>query len=260
VLVAEDNDVNQIVVTEILTLAGFACDIVCSGRAAAENALTGQYDVVLMDCQMPEMDGFEAARLIRDREKYTDQSVHRRVPIVALTANAVKGDRERCLSAGMDAYLSKPVDAAALLQAIEALITQYDAAGNEPRGVSPEAPSIAFDELLERCVGNAVVAGRVLEKFAAGAPRQVEQLRGAVQAGDEEQIGRTAHFLKGMAANIGAARVADLAGRIEERALHRQPVHELVEPLASAVEQACGASREWRTRQTDSESASKSRE
>ncbi len=115
ILLAEDNDINQIVAREILTKAGFACDIVADGWAAVEAVEQGRYDLVLMDCEMPVMDGFEATRQIRDRERARNLP---RLPIVALTANAMTADRQQCLDVGMDAYVCKPIDVRELLETI----------------------------------------------------------------------------------------------------------------------------------------------
>ncbi len=116
-LVADDNEINQIVAEELLRKGGWSCDVVSDGRAAVDATAAGDYAAVLMDCQMPEMDGFEATRQIRRAEATTG----RHVPIIALTANAVKGDREQCLAAGMDAYLSKPLSPTDLYETIRQL-------------------------------------------------------------------------------------------------------------------------------------------
>ncbi len=117
ILVAEDNEVNQIVVREILTKAGHFCDVVPDGMQAVQAIRGGSYDLVLMDCQMPVMDGFEATRMIRRAESATGGQA--RLPIIALTANAMKGDRERCFEAGMDAYATKPINPRDLLKTID---------------------------------------------------------------------------------------------------------------------------------------------
>jgi len=123
VLVAEDNEVNQIVVCELLTRCGWTCELVGDGQAAVERARTNHFDLVLMDCQMPRMDGFQATTAIRRFEaEATAAGKPRHVPIIALTANAIQGDRERCLAAGMDEYLTKPIDPVQLVTIVETLI------------------------------------------------------------------------------------------------------------------------------------------
>jgi CheY-like chemotaxis protein len=118
VLLAEDNPINQQVAKRILEQQGHTVTVACDGRAAADLAAQHAFDVVLMDVQMPEMDGFEATAAIRAHERTTGAHV----PIVALTAHAMRGDRERCLDAGMDAYLSKPVRRLELQAVLEALL------------------------------------------------------------------------------------------------------------------------------------------
>jgi Amt family ammonium transporter len=122
VLLAEDNEVNQLVARELLHRLGIECDVASNGYEAVEKARDGAYDLVLMDCQMPEMDGFEATQAIREAEQRSASFAGHRLPIVALTANAVKGDRERCLTAGMDAYLTKPVRPSELLETLASLL------------------------------------------------------------------------------------------------------------------------------------------
>jgi PAS domain S-box-containing protein len=124
ILVAEDNEVNQEVVQEILSVAGYGCEIVDNGRKAVDTVQSSRYDVVLMDCQMPEMDGFTAVGKIRELEAQGDLQVdgRARLPVVALTANAIEGDREKCLEAGMDDYLSKPIDPDRLLAVLDRIV------------------------------------------------------------------------------------------------------------------------------------------
>jgi signal transduction histidine kinase/two-component SAPR family response regulator len=123
ILVAEDNDINQLVTTKVLSGAGYTCDVAENGQEALTALSKETYDLVLMDCQMPEMDGFEATRQFRERETATATAA-RPVPIIALTANAMGGDRERCLEAGMTDYLSKPIDPVKLIDLIERYLEQ----------------------------------------------------------------------------------------------------------------------------------------
>jgi CheY-like chemotaxis protein len=275
ILIAEDNDINQIVVREILEQAGYGCELVSDGQAAAKAALSGQFDVVLMDCQMPVMDGFEAARLIRGCEG--ESTARRRVPIIALTANAVKGDRERCLEAGMDGYLSKPVDGPALIGAIEALMRQYDRVGGStdhelldemisedltldcapnatkdetmtrPMAPNNTPPVINFDELLERCVGNLEVARRVMQRFIASGSTQVARLESALSHGDMPAVAASAHLLRGMAANLSAAPLATVCGELEESALRgeREVLAICLSRLKKALPLAQQAGADW---------------
>jgi two-component system, sensor histidine kinase and response regulator len=118
ILIAEDNEINQIVTTEVLSKVGFTCDVVANGKQALEALKAKSYDLMLMDCQMPEMDGFEATKRYRSQEQETGSQGLRRLPIIALTANALSGDRERCLEAGMNDYLTKPIDPIKLIDLI----------------------------------------------------------------------------------------------------------------------------------------------
>ncbi len=120
-LVAEDNRINQIYITEVLKSIGCTCDLAANGDEAVEAARKHGYDLILMDCQMPDMDGFTATREIRRREQAENRP--QRLPIIALTANALSGDRERCLEAGMDDYLSKPIERATLHTLLEKYLT-----------------------------------------------------------------------------------------------------------------------------------------
>ncbi len=119
ILVAEDNKINQIVIRELLASHGYRCDIVDNGREAVEAVKKRNYDLVLMDCQMPEVDGYEATRMIRERENIVPEfSMRKHLPIIALTAHASQSDEEKCLRAGMDYYCTKPVDQKRLFELI----------------------------------------------------------------------------------------------------------------------------------------------
>ena len=181
ILVAEDNEINQDVTAAILASAGYSCDVVADGRQAVEAVKLTRYDLVLMDCQMPEMDGLEATRRIRDAERQGGVAHAQPVPIVALTANALKGDREQCLDAGMNSYLSKPLNPDELLRSIGSLLQLEErkkAPAAPPADLSflgllesdsPDegaaGPMVDFDELVGRCMGNREIAERLIVKF-----------------------------------------------------------------------------------------------
>jgi len=196
ILLAEDNPVNQQVASRILERRGHAVIVAGDGRSALA-ALEGAhgFDAVLMDVQMPEMDGLEATRAIRERERGAGGG---RVPIIAMTAHAMEGDRERCLAAGMDGYISKPVEADDLVRTVERAAGAFDA--------SRAAARLGGDENLLR---------ELLELFLADAPRMVSEVRDAIDAKDAEALRRAAHALKGSVANFGAGGAVDAARRLE---------------------------------------------
>jgi signal transduction histidine kinase/CheY-like chemotaxis protein len=214
ILVAEDNEVNQIVVKEMLAAAGYGCVVVDTGRKAIDAAVSGQFDAVLMDCQMPDVDGVEAARAIRQTETAQRKP---RLPIIALTANASNRDRQECLDAGMDEYCSKPVDAEKLLSLLASFLSPSPCAQGEgwDEGSSPP-PAISVDALLEQCSHNPAVISRVIDKFEAQVRREIEQLQSCVAAGDAPQTASLAHALKGAASIVGAAPVAAAAAALEQ--------------------------------------------
>jgi two-component system sensor histidine kinase/response regulator len=223
VLLAEDNEVNQEVAKEILTDAGCRVEVVANGAAAVEAVRRGGFDVVLMDCQMPGVDGFEASRQIRQLER--DGGLTGHVPIIALTANAVQGDRERCIAAGMDDYVTKPIDPDALLAAVRAQIDRKDerAAKTEPRETAavieskPDVQSVPIDvaSLLRRCRGKSDLVERVLLKFAETVDGQIAELRSSLTASDWVLVSRLAHTIKGASANLSADSVSAAAAELE---------------------------------------------
>lgn len=223
ILLAEDNEINQEVVREILTNVGCHLDIVENGKKAVEAVLKKRYDMVFMDCQMPEMDGFEATRTIREHEK--EGKVLCRagncLPIIALTANAIKGDRQHCLEAGMDDYLSKPVEPLEIIKMINSKLSDEIPDKNvpepssvrdagqetsEPTGDDTPKQTTPFDidSLLSRCMGNHEFLEKILNKFEAKAVEYLKDIEKSAEAGDGEQVGRLAHSLKGVAANLSA--------------------------------------------------------
>jgi two-component system sensor histidine kinase/response regulator len=235
VLLAEDNEVNQMVASELLEMAGCRCDIVVNGREAVEAAMRADaYDVILMDCQMPEMDGFEATRHIREAEDNTGQP---RRAIIALTANAIKGDRERCLAVGMDGYVTKPIDPPELFRMIRSMIKERRPTdiASEPairpsspkvQAVQEKAPAVEgpqnvpvdVPELQRRCLGNRKIAAKALVKFGETLESYVQAISDGVGQGDAGSVASAAHKIKGAAGNVSAERVRQVAAELEQLA------------------------------------------
>jgi CheY-like chemotaxis protein len=227
VLVAEDNAVNQRVVIRLLEKGGHSVVVANHGGEALEALDREPFDVVLMDVQMPEMDGFEATRIIRERER--EVGTGKRQPIVAMTAHAMKGDRERCLAAGMDDYVTKPVQrpelarvlawAASLL--VEATVTPAPVETPPPAAAPVPEPEPAqgssYDRAaaIERLGGDEELFNEVAGVFLTDTPGQVAQIRQAVKAGDAEGLRRAAHGLKGAAGYVGGTAAAEEARALE---------------------------------------------
>ncbi|MBA2340804.1 MAG: response regulator [Pyrinomonadaceae bacterium] len=223
VLVAEDNVVNQKVALNQLQSLGYAADAVPNGREAAEAVGKRRYDVVLMDCQMPEMDGFEATAEIRRREGASRHTV-----IIAMTAHALAGEREKCLAAGMDDYISKPVKTDALRRMLERWIAPSI---EEQHHAQPEAPSASSSTTERAVVDTSVLASfrevqqadepdlvtELIDLFIDDANLRIELLSKALAENDVQAIKREAHSLKGGAGNIGARRMAALSEELEEK-------------------------------------------
>ena len=217
-LLAEDNAVNQKLMVRLLEKWGHQVAVAANGYEALEALERTAYDAVLMDCQMPEMDGYAATAAIRSRERGTD-----RLPIVAMTAHAMKGDRERCLAAGMDDYLSKPLrpeELDATLERVLGAATTPVAPTAEEADVVPLAqdPFVALvDEARMRVfrVDYPEIVDQLIELFVESTPPLLAELRDGAVAGDGEAIRRSAHKLKGSCQNIGAGFMAKLAGDLE---------------------------------------------
>ncbi len=236
VLLVEDNPVNQDVTATMLERTGCEVDSVSDGRAALERLAARAYDVVLMDCQMPEMDGFAVTRAIRARERDGAPSMRDgagepagRLPIVALTANAMRGDRERCLAAGMDDYLSKPFSERQLRAVLRRWLPDKPPASRpEPPGEASvpgpapaEAPGSPIDHgALDQirgvgAEGSGDVLAKVIRIYLASAAKLLEALRDGVRRGDPIALHEAAHALKSSSATVGALRLASLCADLE---------------------------------------------
>jgi PAS domain S-box-containing protein len=228
VLLAEDVELNREVAVEWLTSVGLEVDTVENGQQAVERADPERHAAVLMDLQMPVMDGLEATRLIRAR---TDRD---RLPIIAMTAHALKGDMERCLDAGMNDYVTKPIDAERLFAVLQRWIPGAAGAANAAPASSPLAgvdrawpdgldlPGIDVAEGLARANQNVRLYVKLLHRFRRDWANAAEQIEEALSRSDIEEAMRLAHSLKGVAGNLGAQRLFDRAADIEARIRDRQ--------------------------------------
>ncbi len=207
VLLAEDNVVNQRLAASLLRRRGHKVTIAANGREAIAAVSAQPFDVVLMDVQMPEMGGFEATAAIRAMEI---QRQAPRMPIVAMTAHAMKGDRERCLDAGMDEYLTKPLDPRHLCALVEQM------AGGASAGERRDEPATVSMEVLARVGGDRALLAEISRLFVDDAPRHLQKIREALDMRDGEALRRAAHGLKGAAANFDAEGVVNAARALEE--------------------------------------------
>jgi PAS domain S-box-containing protein len=212
VLLAEDNTVNQRVAQRMLERRGHRVEVVANGAEALNAFRPGRFDVILMDVQMPVMGGFEATQAIRQREQHEGGHVR----IIALTAHVMQRDRERCLAAGMDGYLAKPIDRLDLFAAVE---TESEREELPHQPVAHAAlPSFDRAEMLRRLGGDRDVLDEVIAIFRHSAPALVDDIRAGVDARDGHRIRQAAHTLKGAAGNVSAKRLAALALDLESAA------------------------------------------
>lgn len=212
ILVAEDNRINQKVAEEMLSLMGCSCKIVENGQAAIHTLQNEDFDLILMDAQMPVMDGYEATRLIRQGQAGT---VNKAIPILATTANAIKGDIELCLEAGMNDYISKPISFNDLAFKIEKWIARGRAAIDE----------ISIKKLKAQAGSNAEKFFKdLVDIFSEDAPDAISKMRIHLNSQNLDAIPAIAHSLKSSAAILGALRLKDLAERIER--LKSEPMTE----------------------------------
>ena len=222
ILLVEDNEINQDVAIGLLTDAGFVVDLAENGRIAVEKVQTGDYDIVLMDMQMPEMDGVEATAVIRKDARYNS------LPIVAMTASVMQDDRERCLAVGMNDHVAKPIEPEQLWKTLLKWIKPRSRGDQPPEQstVMPLNPEDAIvipsdilgldtSEGLRRVLGKKSLYLSMLRKFALGQKTVVDQIIQALEANDKTQAERLAHTLKGVAGNIGAVTIQEVSASLE---------------------------------------------
>ena len=242
VLLVEDNAVNQKLAVKLLEKLGYRVDLAENGREAFEATKRQRYPVILMDCQMPVMDGYTATGEIRKRE-----GDGRRTPIIAMTANAMKGDREKCLASGMDDYIPKPVRKDVLEETIarwirddveEQLATDEEvlpvpsAAPPEPKlSAPPQVNHAPIQDVIDLDViatlrdlddGEGEVLEELVDLFLTDSPDRIAEMRGASASGDQELLKRAAHTLKGSSRNLGASSLAEICQVIESKSMEAQ--------------------------------------
>jgi len=210
ILLVEDNPVNQMLAQRVLERAGHRILVVNNGQEALDRTADVDFDLVLMDLQMPIMGGLEATERIRQRERESGKHL----VIVAMTAHAMQGDREKCLEAGMDGYVSKPI------RTIE-LEAEMNRAMNEvgrlkAKDSAGQSQTVDTGELLSRIEGDLVLLAQLLELYRLDCPRQIEALGSAIETESAEEARRVAHTLKGVLANLAAPRGRALAAQLEQ--------------------------------------------
>jgi CheY-like chemotaxis protein len=214
ILLAEDNLINQAVATRLLEKMGHSLVVANNGREALDQLARQRFDLVLMDVQMPEMDGIETTQRIRKGE--IPACSH--IPIIAMTAHAMKGDRERCLAAGMDGYVSKPINASQLEDAISGSVRQSDAESTQQERVERLPETLApwnRNHTLESLGGDEKLLQEVIEIFLEEAPKHLAALHLAVAQGDAEAIEAIAHGLKGELGYLNVPEAHRMAGELE---------------------------------------------
>jgi CheY-like chemotaxis protein len=249
-LLVEDNQVNQEMTVEILARGGIRVDVACNGAEALSMVAQTAYDGVLMDCQMPVMDGFEATRRIRAQPHFAH------LPILAMTANAMAGDKEKCLQAGMNDHIAKPLDVNQLFITLQRWVKSSGSQGTladlrTEDGHLPLIAGLQMDAALQRLDGNSALLRKLLKRFCETQADSLERVRAALAEQDREGAIRAAHSLKGLAGNIGARALmlnaAELEaqlrhGRDEEAELNLQGLVLELQGLITQIEQSLQAS------------------
>ena len=217
-LLVEDNEINQELALELLESNGIAVVVANNGVEALTQLKAGDFDGVLMDCQMPVMDGYEATRKIRQQEQYKD------LPVIAMTANAMAGDREKVLNAGMNDHIAKPINVENMFSTIARWVTPTnpeqgqalikEATGEEPQ--IPDLPGIDVDAGLAVAQGNTTLYRKLLIKFREGHGNFINEYQISLQSDDPEAAARLVHTLKGVAGNIGATEVHEACLSLEQ--------------------------------------------
>jgi len=214
ILLAEDHPINRRVALKMLESLGIHAVSVVNGREVLATLAREEFDLVLMDIQMPELDGFETARQIRDP---ASPVLNRHIPIIAITAHALKGDRERCLESGMNDFLPKPIRPPDLVRILRQWVGLAPAVAGRPDRGGPVEEGVVFDRagFLQRLSGDETTLEEVISQFLEDAARKLAALRSALETDDRETAARLAHSLKGVARTIGANALGEAAARLD---------------------------------------------
>jgi CheY-like chemotaxis protein len=215
ILLAEDNAVNRKLAMRLLEKRGHRVTVATNGREALEQLEGAAFDLVLMDVQMPEMDGLEATRRLREREDRSGHGTGQRQAVVAMTALVMKGDRERCIAAGMDGYMSKPIRPQELDEVLDRYAAIERGGGAATEAEEGESSCVVTGELLERIGGDRGFLTELLELFRADYPGQLQKARDAAARNDATAVQRVAHSLKGALRNLAAPEASRLAEEVE---------------------------------------------
>lgn len=239
ILVVEDNAFNQKVAVGMLRGMGHDVFVVSNGEEGVNAVENDRFDLILMDVQMPHMDGFQATKAIRAIER----NLKYRTPIIAMTAYAMKGDREKCLAAGMDAYISKPIRGAELFTTIENVAANLAARGPEAREIPQTDCIVDVPTLLEEVGGDVELLNEMLGIFREDCPRLVEEIKSAVAGDDAEALRKAAHSIKGMLGGIGADAAFQTALKMENAGRGDETVNprEILPTLERDVERVLAA-------------------
>jgi len=223
ILLAEDNLINQEIALNILEKLGYRADAVSNGREVLKSLEKIPYDLVLMDIQMPVMDGFTATCEIRNPRS---PILNHKIPVIAMTAHAMQSDRDACIEAGMDDYVSKPISPKKLSAAVERWTKRGEESGffsddeigedNSAPDMAEENPPIDLDDALGRAMGNKEFLDKMIHGFTKSMPEQIESLRGLIKQGDGDAVRKHAHSLKGASANLSMHKLSAAASRLEQ--------------------------------------------
>ncbi len=210
ILIAEDNPINRKLILTLLRKRGYSAEAVENGKEAVEALKQAHYDMVFMDVQMPEMDGYAATRAIRNSE-----GAFSKIPIIAMTAHAMQGDKEKCLESGMDDYLTKPISATAVFETIEKWSKPKEVTEKQMSEKPIKKSPVNLEEALERCAGDREFLDEMLTDFLDLAKNQITEISRSIEDSDAESLTEKAHSIKGASANLGAEQFAQTALELE---------------------------------------------